>query len=128
MIWSALSMEPCLSNEKRASTSVETLPGTILRISFPNSTKSRSRVASTCSSMPFACDLPYSTATSMSFAYSGFFDAARIKDGFVVASCGLYLPIAEACQREFCKLELSRFGGDFRTMGRGGFTDMRSHL
>jgi hypothetical protein len=27
----------------------------------------------------------------MSFAYSSFFDAARIRDGFVVASWGLYL-------------------------------------
>lgn len=38
--------------------------------------------------------LPYSTATSMSLAYSGFLEAARIRDGLVVASCGLYLPIA----------------------------------
>ncbi len=27
----------------------------------------------------------------MSLAYSGFFDAARMSDGLVVASCGLYL-------------------------------------
>ena len=34
-------------------------------------------------------------ATSMSLAYSSFLDAAKIKEGFVVASCGLYLSIAE---------------------------------
>lgn len=32
-------------------------------------------------------------ATSISLAYSGFFEAARIREGFVVASCGLYLPM-----------------------------------
>ena len=41
--------------------------------------------------MFFPCFLPYSTAASISFAYSGFFDAARMRDGLVVASCGLYL-------------------------------------
>jgi hypothetical protein len=40
-------------------------------------------------SLPFF--LPYSTAESISFAYSSFLDAARISDGLVVASCGLYL-------------------------------------
>jgi len=44
-----------MSKEKRASTSVETLPGTIARISFPNSTSKRSKVESTFSSM----SLPY---------------------------------------------------------------------
>ena len=33
-------------------------------------------------------------ATSISLAYSGFLDAARIREGLVVASCGLYLPMA----------------------------------
>lgn len=37
--------------------------------------------------------LPYATATSISLAYSGFFDAARMREGFVVASWGLYLPM-----------------------------------
>merc|ERR1712144_112142 len=37
--------------------------------------------------------LPYSTATSISLAYSGFLDAARMRDGLVVASWGLYLPM-----------------------------------
>jgi len=41
--------------------------------------------------MLLPCFLPYSTAASMSFAYSGFFDAARINEGLVVASWGLYL-------------------------------------
>lgn len=80
-----------MSKEKRASTSVDTFPGMILRISLPNCTSRLSRVASTCSSMFFPCFLPYSTAASMSLAYSSFFDAARIKEGFVVASWGWYL-------------------------------------
>ena len=40
------------------------------------------------------CSLPYSMATSINLAYSVFLEAARIRDGFVVASCGLYLSIA----------------------------------
>jgi hypothetical protein len=44
-----------VSKENRASTSVDTLPGTILRISLPNATRSRSNVASTLSSR----SLPY---------------------------------------------------------------------
>lgn len=39
----------------------------------------------------------------MSFAYSGFLEAARISDGFVVASWGLYLPMATViCQLTAC--------------------------
>jgi hypothetical protein len=41
------------------------------------------------------CFLPYSTATSINLAYSGFFAAARMRDGLVVASWGLYLPMAK---------------------------------
>lgn len=41
------------------------------------------------------CSLPYFSATSINLAYSGFFEAARIKEGLVVASCGLYLAMAE---------------------------------
>ena len=55
MMWRALLMEPSMSKEKRASTSVETLPGTIWRISLPNSTSRRSRVASTFSSISLPC-------------------------------------------------------------------------
>lgn len=76
---------------KRASTSVDTFPGTIFRISLPNCTSKLSRVASTCSSMVLPFFLPNSTAASMSFAYSGFLEAARMSEGLVVASCGLYL-------------------------------------
>lgn len=36
-------------------------------------------------------------ALSISFAYSGFLDAARISDGLVVASCGLYFAMAVSC-------------------------------
>lgn len=39
--------------------------------------------------------LPYSTALSISFAYSGFLEAARMREGLVVASCGLYLSMAD---------------------------------
>lgn len=48
-------MEALVSKEKRASTSVDTLPGMISRISLPNSTRRRSRVASTCSSRSLPC-------------------------------------------------------------------------
>ena len=91
MMCRALFTEASVSNEKRASTSVETLPGMILRISLPNCTRRLSKVASTCSSTLLPCFLPYSTAVSISFAYSGFLDAARMREGLVVASWGLYL-------------------------------------
>ena len=93
MMCSALSIEACVSKEKRASTSVETLPGMMDRISLPNSTSSRSRQASVCSSSEPPFSLAYLTATSISLAYSGFLAAARMREGFVVASCGLYLSI-----------------------------------
>jgi len=32
-------------------------------------------------------------------AYSAFLDAARIREGLVVASCGLYFPMAERSQQ-----------------------------
>jgi len=95
MMWRALSTDPLVSKENLASTSVETFPGTTFKISFPNSTRRRSRVASTFSSTSFPCSLPYATAVSISLAYSGFFEAARMRDGLVVASCGLYLAIAD---------------------------------
>jgi hypothetical protein len=93
-MWRALSTDPLVVKENRASTSVETFPGTMAKISLPNSTKSLSKVASTFSSMVEPCSFPYATATSISLAYSGFLDAARIREGLVVASCGLYLPMA----------------------------------
>ena len=88
---SALSTLAFVSKLKRASTSVETFPGTIFRISEPNCTSRLSRVASTWSSMDLPWALPYATASSISFAYSAFLEAARMRDGLVVASCGLYL-------------------------------------
>lgn len=39
------------------------------------------------------CSLPYSIEALINSAYSGFFEAARISEGLVVASCGLYFPI-----------------------------------
>jgi len=91
MMRRALLTEAFVSKEKRASTSVETLPGTMFRISLPNWTRRLSSVASTWSSMLSAWFLPQATAASMSFAYSGFLEAARIREGLVVASWGLYL-------------------------------------
>lgn len=74
------------SNENLASTSVDTFPGTMFKISLPNCTSKLSSVASTWSSMFLPCFLPYAHASSMSLAYSGFLEAARIKEGLVVAS------------------------------------------
>lgn len=91
MMRSALLTEAFVSKEKRASTSVETLPGTMFRISLPNWTRRLSSVASTWSSMLSPCFLPQATAASISFSYSGFLEAARISEGLVVASWGLYL-------------------------------------
>lgn len=51
MMCLALSTDAWVSNENLASTSVDTFPGTIFRISEPNSTSSRSRAASTWVSM-----------------------------------------------------------------------------
>jgi len=86
MMCRALLTEPSVSKEKRASTSVETFPGTMFKISLPNSTKRRSSVASTFSSISLPWALPYSTATSISLAYSAFLEAARMREGLVVAS------------------------------------------
>lgn len=86
MMRRALLTEAWVSKEKRASTSVETLPGMSLRISLPNSTRRRSRAWSTCWSTLPPCVLAHATALSTSLAYSGFFEAARIREGLVVAS------------------------------------------
>lgn len=94
MIWRALSTEALVSNDRWASTSVETLPGMILRISVPNSTRRRSSASSTCSSAEPPLPLAYETALSIRAAYSGFLEAARMREGLVVASWGLYLPMA----------------------------------
>jgi hypothetical protein len=90
MMCRALFTDCSVEKEKRASTSVETLPGTICRISFPNCTSRLSRVASTWFSISVPAFLPYATAASISFSYSGFLDAARMSEGLVVASWGWY--------------------------------------
>lgn len=94
MMCRALSTEALVSNERLASTSVETLPGTTLRISLPNSTRRASRALSTCSSTEPPCFLAEATASSISLAYSAFLEAARMREGLVVASWGLYLAMA----------------------------------
>ena len=55
MICRAFLIEPWTSKENRASTSVETFPGTICRISLPNSTSRRSSVESIFSSKSLPC-------------------------------------------------------------------------
>ena len=55
IICRAFLIEPWTSKEKRASTSVETFPGTICRISLPNSTSRRSSVESIFSSKSLPC-------------------------------------------------------------------------
>lgn len=54
MMSCALSMDAFVSNDKRASTSVDTRPGMILRISVPNAT---SRLSMICGIGFFACSL-----------------------------------------------------------------------
>jgi hypothetical protein len=125
MMCRALFTEASVSKEKRASTSVETFPGMILRISFPNWTRRLSNVASTCSSMSLPCFLPYSTAASISLAYSSFLDAARIKEGLVVASWGWYLAMvakSPESQTTTCAKALIIIPWCLLTQGR------RSHL
>lgn len=55
MMRSALLTEALVSKENLASTSVETFPGMMFKISLPNSTRSMSKVASTCSSRELPC-------------------------------------------------------------------------
>jgi hypothetical protein len=109
MMRRAFLTEAWVSKEKRASTSVETLPGTMARISLPNSTRRRSRAWSTWASMSPPCCLAQAMAVSVSLAYSGFLEAARIREGLVVASWGLYLAMAVAGISVSCFL---------RTVGR----------
>lgn len=71
-------MDPPVLKENAASTSVDTLPGTIFKISQPNATSNRSIAFSACSSMFPLLDLPNSTAESMSFWYAGNLAAARL--------------------------------------------------
>ena len=89
----ALSIVARVSNDRRASTSVDTRPGMILRISSPNDTSRRSTACSTISWRLWPWALAYSTAGATILAYFSSFTAARISDGFVVASCGLYTAI-----------------------------------
>ena len=54
-------------------------------------THTHTHTQSTHPPLALAC----STASSMSLAYSGFCDACRMSDGFVVASVGLYFFMAD---------------------------------
>src|SRR5258706_156448 len=82
----AFSMLPFVSKESRASTSVDTRPGTIFRMRVPNSTASRSSaLVIVCSREP-PCAFAHLSASSTTSAYSGICAAAVMSDGFVVAS------------------------------------------
>ena len=82
------------SNDSRASTSVEILPGISLRISIPTKTASRSQARSSCSWFDVPRDNPNCFAASTKGAYCGIAAALSNSDGFVVASCGLNCFIA----------------------------------
>ena len=71
-----------VSKLRRASTSVETRPGTTFRISRPKRTSTSSTISS--SARPRCA----ATVSASSGAYSGCCTAFRISDGLVVASCG----------------------------------------
>jgi len=79
---SARATVAAVSNDRRASTSVDTRPGMMERISQPKRTMSRSI------SSPMSRPWKRVTQSWSSGAYSGFCTALRISDGLVVASCG----------------------------------------
>ncbi|CAD6208801.1 GSCOCG00003608001-RA-CDS, partial [Cotesia congregata] len=81
----AFSMLASLSKDNLASTSVDTRPGMMFRISWPNKTQVMSIAASVCSSKKI---FQFSTT------YFFWLAAARINDGLVVASVGLNCSIA----------------------------------
>mmetsp|Transcript_22173 Transcript_22173/g.54546 ORF Transcript_22173/g.54546 Transcript_22173/m.54546 type:complete len:204 (+) Transcript_22173:1486-2097(+) len=86
----AFLMEASLSKDRQASTSVDTRPGTIFRISQPNLTDSRSHTSLTRSSPFLLVFLAPAMAASSKWAYSGICAAWNRRVGLVVASCGLY--------------------------------------
>ena len=71
-----------VSKLRRASTSVDTRPGMVFKISQPKRTNRWS--ITTSSGWPRCA----ATASASRGAYSGFCTAFKIKDGLVVASCG----------------------------------------
>src|SRR5579885_2665183 len=89
----ALATSPSVSNDKSASVSVETRPGTIFKISTPNNTNRSSWMRRTNASPP-AAFLFSATALSRSHWYSGFWAALRMREGLVVASRGPYCRMA----------------------------------
>jgi hypothetical protein len=83
-------------------------------------------VASTWVLMSPPVFLPYSTALSMRAAYSGFLEAARMREGLVVASWGLYLAmVAKSPESQTTVYLVSDCrdggGGGVGTYGAGGF-------
>ena len=85
----ALAMVASVSKLSRASTSVETRPGTSFRISPPIATARRSPASASLSSPPAAA-----TAASRCAAYAGKAAALSSSDGLVVASIGRKRAIA----------------------------------
>ncbi len=86
-MWSALSTEALVSNEKRASTSVETLPGIILRIFAAELDEQAVEGGIDLLVNGGAVPLAYAMATSITLAYSGFLaggqDEGRVGRGIL---------------------------------------------
>ena len=92
-----------VSNDSRASTSVDTRPGTISRISAPNAI---SRWIDDVAGFHVGCDLVHD-ASATSDLYASLPTAFRISDGLVVASCGL---------NALHRLEVAGVGDDGRVL------------
>jgi len=91
-------MVASVSKLRRASTSVDTRPGTILRISVPKVTQISSRASRTTSSAGAAA--PHTSRDccrerSIRLWYVGICAAARISEGLVVASRGVNWRMAQ---------------------------------
>ena len=104
-----------MSKEKRASTSVDTLPGTIFSISFPNSTSNRSNVASTLSSRSF----PYANDQIPSHPERSNIGKRAMAGGWWVWITYMFLAILHSNINEFGILRLLGGSQDQRRI-RGG--------
>ena len=77
-----------VSKDNRASTSVETRPGTICRIFSPKMVNKSSMMSRINSARGKFAPSRSATAWSSNGAYSGCETALKMSEGFVVASCG----------------------------------------
>src|ERR1700733_5984005 len=87
-------MLPSTSKERWASTSVDTRPGIILRISIPKLTNNLVIKSFFWSANVGVFDFAKFTASTIKDRYCEDSAAFRIKDGFVVASVGEYFLMA----------------------------------